>query len=217
MAGGATWQPPRQPPPPPGSPPPPENPILAAAQAVARRLAKEAGIPFSAYTPQQPGGVQMPTAAQQQQMQQQMQQQQQTQQQAQQPQYVPGMPGILMPGAMPALPASLAAQMLPPGGMPMQLPGAPAMPPGGLPGGLGASVGLGQAAAAPAAPLKHFETELEINDFPQHARWKVRVCVYVWMQMCVYASMCVLVGGCPCWCWVLAWQGCRFRQCPSAQ
>ncbi|KAI3433563.1 hypothetical protein D9Q98_003374 [Chlorella vulgaris] len=174
MAGGATWQPPRQPPPPPGSPPPPENPILAAAQAVARRLAKEAGIPFSAYTPQQPGGVQMPTAAQQQQqMQQQMQQQQQTQQQAQQPQYVPGMPGILMPGAMPALPASLAAQMLPPGGMPMQLPGAPAMPPGGLPGGLGAGVGAGQAAAAPAAPLKHFETELEINDFPQHARWKV--------------------------------------------
>ena len=27
----------------------------------------------------------------------------------------------------------------------------------------------------PAADKPHFETELEINDFPQHARWKVHL------------------------------------------
>ena len=190
-AAGATWQPAAQPPPPPGSPPPPENPILAAAQAAARRLGKEAGIPTTAYVSQQqqqqmaPGmaGMAGMVGMQQQQM---------------------GMPGVLAPGSVPQLPPSLAAQMLPPGGGPMQLPmqlpmqppalpgavpqlppslAAQMLPPGGgmmqlpmqppgLPGGV-----AGQVAQPPVpTPSKHFETELEINDFPQHARWKVGGC-----------------------------------------
>ncbi len=35
--------------------------------------------------------------------------------------------------------------------------------------------GLMQAALKPEEPKMHFETELEINDFPPHARWKVGV------------------------------------------
>ena len=30
----------------------------------------------------------------------------------------------------------------------------------------------------PAADKPHFETELEINDFPQHARWKVHLSLF---------------------------------------
>ena len=34
----------------------------------------------------------------------------------------------------------------------------------------------GQWAAPEEERVSYFETELEINDFPQHARWKVRSC-----------------------------------------
>lgn len=30
-----------------------------------------------------------------------------------------------------------------------------------------------------AEQTKHYEAELEINDFPQHSRWKVRLCFRV--------------------------------------
>ncbi len=43
-----------------------------------------------------------------------------------------------------------------------------------------ASAWGGPAPPVPGAPggvaERHFESELEINDFPQHARWKVRGC-----------------------------------------
>ncbi|PSC68276.1 DEAD-box ATP-dependent RNA helicase 42 isoform A [Micractinium conductrix] len=166
MAAGAAGM--AAPGPPPGPPPgvavaqpaapapAASNPILAAAQAAAQRLAQQAGMPQQA-APQQPQLLQ------------------------QQP---------------PAIPASLAAMMLPPGGMPAA--GAAGGMPGGVPGqlsipsslaammmGPGGMPPMGGASSAPAAPAappnavappapaKHFETELEINDFPQHARWKV--------------------------------------------
>ncbi|KAL4419032.1 hypothetical protein ABPG77_010019 [Micractinium sp. CCAP 211/92] len=189
------------------------NPILAAAQAAAARLAKEAGLPQTAFqqaAPQQPsevppGVVVAPVA---------------------------GAPGVAAPGMAPAataaapgavpaaapgrlqIPSDLAAMMLGPDG---QLPAAAALPgavpaaapgrmqipsdlaammlgpdgqlpaaalpgavPGALPGTLpGMLPGMvpGALPAAPSAlapqPAKHFETELEINDFPQHARWKI--------------------------------------------
>ncbi|KAK2077954.1 hypothetical protein QBZ16_003822 [Prototheca wickerhamii] len=37
----------------------------------------------------------------------------------------------------------------------------------------GAAAAPGAAAPRPAGPARHFETELEINDFPQRARWRV--------------------------------------------
>lgn len=40
--------------------------------------------------------------------------------------------------------------------------------------GLAGAGGLGAATNAPEPEKKHFELELEINDYPQQARWKVR-------------------------------------------
>ena len=144
------------------------NPILAAAQAAARRLAEQAGMPAAAAAPAA-GAV---------------------------------------PGAAPVAPASLLQQMLPPGGVAPAtagaasavlqqmmgpggaLPGAPGTVPGVLPGMPGAVPGAvpgvvpgavpGVLPGAPGVeqPAKHFETELVINDFPQHARWKVRVMMF---------------------------------------
>lgn len=97
----------------------------------------------------------------------------------------PGMPGVpAAAGAPQPDAASVLQQMMAPGAA--GLPGAPGAPgmPGAAPGLVpGAAGGLAGAAMAPPAPAKHFETELEINDFPQHARWKVgavhRGCLWV--------------------------------------
>ncbi len=56
----------------------------------------------------------------------------------------------------------------------------------GIGGGGGGGGGAGTSTAAPAAP--QFETTLDINDFPQHARWKVRS----W-RMAVRVHCCCLV------------------------
>lgn len=93
-----------------------------------------------------------------------------------------------LPAAAPApgrmqIPSDLAAMMLgpdgqlpaavPPGALPGAVPGAvPGALPGALPGMLPGGLPGAPSALAP-QPAKHFETELEINDFPQHARWKV--------------------------------------------
>lgn len=93
-----------------------------------------------------------------------------------------------LPAAAPApgrmqIPSDLAAMMLgpdgqlpaavPPGALPGAVPGAvPGALPGALPGMLPGGLPGAPSALAP-QPAKHFETELEINDFPQHARWKI--------------------------------------------
>lgn len=173
----ASVQPAVQPAPPPGNPPAPVNPILAAAQAAARRLAQEAGM-VSGYMPAQQQAQQAAQqAAQQQAAQQLLQQMQAPGQPAGQYTMPGGMPGGMagMPGQL-QIPSSLAAMMLPPGGMPaggMQMPGGvPGTMPGGLPGAVPGGAAANPSAVAP-QPSKHYETELEINDFPQHARWKI--------------------------------------------
>ncbi|KAL4430956.1 hypothetical protein ABPG75_006212 [Micractinium tetrahymenae] len=166
------------------------NPILAAAQAAAARLAQEAGLPQPTYqqaaaappmapppgvvVPPVPGAAGAPGMA---------------------PAAAAAAPGAVA-GAVPGaprlqIPSELAAMMLGPGGQlpAAALPGAlPGMPPGAFPGAVpgvlpGALPGVlpgavpGAVPGAPSAlapqPAKHFETELEINDFPQHARWKI--------------------------------------------
>jgi hypothetical protein len=111
------------PPQPAPAPAAPANPILAAAQAAAQRLAAQAGMPHLAAM-------------------------QQLQAAAQQPVQLP--------------PALLAAQQAAAAQAQAQAAATMTMRPPGMVGAL-----------KPEEPKKHFETELEINDFPQHARWKV--------------------------------------------
>ena len=89
-----------------------------------------------------------------------------------------------------------ASQLLPNGGLPVTLPGvigltipgtAPVVPGSGLPATTNEAAGAARAAAIAAAfnlqqnlakiqadaLPEHYEAELEINDFPQNARWKV--------------------------------------------
>lgn len=105
------------------------NPVLAAAQVAAQRLAMQMGAPGMG------------------------------QQQQQQP---PGMFSGGVPGSAPTIAAAAAAAL-----QAMQGPGGLLLP--GTAAVAGQSV-TPQVAAAP----KHYEAELEVNDFPQHARWKVR-------------------------------------------
>lgn len=158
-----------------------DNPILAAAQAAARRLAQQAGVQAAAAAAQQP------------------------------------VPGVLAQPAMPAPPAvqpglagSLLQQMMAPGA-PVPTAGAPPsslpssllqqmMAPGAaVPGAPGSAAAAMQQQAVAPQPAKHFETELEINDFPQHARWKVGGWLWVGGQPTAVGCACLgeCLGGSP--------------------
>lgn len=157
------------------------NPILAAAQAAARRLAEQAAAK-AAQQQQQPAAAQPGVPAANPALAGSL-----LQQMLAPGAPPPGVPGV--PGAPPAAAgvpqpdaAAVLQQMMAPGaaGLPgapgAAMPGAPGLVPGAAPGmvpGAAGAAGLAAAAVAPPAPAKHFETELEINDFPQHARWKV--------------------------------------------
>eukprot|EP00887_Chlorella_sp_A99_P005469 scaffold1.g5469.t1 len=146
------------------------NPILAAAQMAAQQMSMRAGM-ASLLAAQQQQQHQAAAALQ-------MQQQQAAMLQMQQlaaAQHAAAMQARFGAGAAPASVADAAravAASMQPLGMPPLPPGAlpPGWPPAALPPGMLPSQ---MAAAKPPEPTRHFETELEINDFPQKARWKV--------------------------------------------